>query len=41
VVRWNKCLNQGGDYVEKLSEVLRTLHVFWFPCMYTIVAEKK
>jgi hypothetical protein len=28
VVRWNKCLNQGGDYVEKLSEVLRTLHVF-------------
>jgi histone-lysine N-methyltransferase SETMAR len=28
VVRWDKCLNRGGDYVEKHSKVLRTLPVF-------------
>jgi hypothetical protein len=28
VVRWDICLNRGGDYVEKQSKVLRTLPVF-------------
>jgi hypothetical protein len=28
VVRWDKCLNWGSDYVEEQSKVLRTLPVF-------------